>query len=115
MEFCLALHPLLKRLLSELIVVYLDYVTIDGDINSVIDDLRTILQTSKQKYGASLCIKKCEITALEKATVENIPETREFTFTPLSDLTLLGIPVTIGAAIDKILRAKTDDLAKAIQ
>ena len=44
-----------------------------------------------------------------------MPETREFTFTPLSDLTLLKAPVTTGAALDKILKAKTDDLAKAIQ
>ena len=97
LEFCLTLHPLLKRLSSELIVAYINDVTIGGDINSVIDDLRTILQTSKQAYGPSLCIKKCEITALEKATVENVPETRESTFTPLSDLTLLGAPVTTGA------------------
>ena len=73
------------------------------------------MQTSKQEYGLSLCIKKCEITALEKATVENLPETREFTFTPLSDLTLLGAPITTGAALDKILETKTDDLAKEIQ
>ena len=68
-----------------------------------------------QQYGLSLYIEKCKITALEKATVENIPETREFTFTPLSDLTLLGAPVTTGAALDKILKAKTDDLAKAFK
>ena len=52
--------------------------------------------------------------ANKKATVENIPETREFTFTPLSDLILLGAPVTTGANLDKILKAKTYDLAKAI-
>ena len=98
-----------------LIVAYLDDVTLVGDINSVIDDLRTILQTSKQEYGLSLCIKKCEITAPEKATVENTPETRVFTFTPLSDLILLGAPVTTEAALDKILEAKTVDLSKAIQ
>ena len=34
---------------------------------------------------------------------------------PLSHLTLLGATVTTGAAFDKILKAKTDDLAKAIQ
>ena len=39
----------------------------------------------------------------------------EFTFKPLSDLTLLGAPVTTGAALDKILKAKTDDLTKAIK
>ena len=100
---------------SKLIVAYLDVVTIGGDINSVIDDLYTILQTSKQEYGLSLCIKKCEITALENAIVENIPETRKFTFTPLSDLTLLGAPVTTGATLDKSLKTNTDDLAKVIQ
>ena len=117
LEFCLTLHPLLKRLSSELIVAHLDDFTIGGDINSVINDLRTILQTSKQEYGLSLglCIKKCEITALEKATAEHIAETRELNFTPLSDLTLLGAPVKTGAALDKILEAKTDDVAKAIQ
>ena len=47
--------------------------------------------------------------------MEKNAETREFTFTPLSDLTLLAAPVTTGAALDKILKAKTDDLAKAIQ
>ena len=47
--------------------------------------------------------------------MEKIPETREFTFTLLSDLTLLGATVTTGAALDKILKAKTDDLAKAMQ
>ena len=73
------------------------------------------MQTSKQEYGLSLCIKKCEFTALEKATEENIPETRELTFTLLSNLTLLGAQVTTGAALDKILEVKTDDLAKAIQ
>ena len=115
LEFRLTLHPLLKRLSSELIVVHFDDFTIGGDINSVIDDLRTILQISKQEYGLSPCIKKCKITALEKFTAENIPETREFTFTPLADLTLYGTPVTTGAALDKILDAKIDDVAKAIQ
>ena len=70
LDFCLTLHLLLKMFSSELIVAYLDDVTISGDINPVIDDLRTILQTSKQEYGLSLYIKKCEISALEKATVK---------------------------------------------
>ena len=73
------------------------------------------MQTSKQEYGLSLCIKKCEITALEKSTMENISGTREFTFTPLSDLTLLGPLVTTRATLDKILQAKANDLARAIQ
>ena len=47
--------------------------------------------------------------------ITKIIKIREFTFTPLSDLTLLGASVTTGAALDKILEAKTDDLAKAIQ
>ena len=47
--------------------------------------------------------------------MKNIPETGKFTFTPLSDLTLLGAPVTTGAVLDKILKAKTDGLAKEIQ
>ena len=76
LEFCITLHLPLKRLSSELIVSYLDDVTIGGDINSVIDDLRTILQTSKQAYSLSLCIKKCEITALKKVSVGNITEKR---------------------------------------
>ena len=63
----------------------------------------------------SIIMKKCEITTLEKAIMENIPETRDFTFTLLLDLTLLRTPVTTGAALDKILKAKTDDLSKAIE
>ena len=54
-----------------------------------------------ENKNLSLCIKKCEITALAKATMENIPKTMKFTFMLL--------------ALDKILKAKTDDLAKAIQ
>ena len=73
------------------------------------------IQYCKQECGLSLCIKKCEITALEKAIVENIPETKKFTFTPLSDLTLLGAPVTTGATLDKSLKTNTDDLAKGIK
>ena len=45
-KFCLAIHPLLRGLISELKVGYLDDVTLSGPRQIVVDDIKTIISKS---------------------------------------------------------------------
>ena len=47
-EFCLAIHPLLRGLISELKVGYLDVVTLSGPHHIVVDDIKTIISKSEE-------------------------------------------------------------------
>ena len=46
-EFCLAIHPLLRGLISELKVGYLDDVTLSGPRQIVADDIKTTSPSQK--------------------------------------------------------------------
>ena len=47
-DFCLGIHPLLRGLISELKVGYLDDVTWSGPRQIVVDDIKTIISKSEE-------------------------------------------------------------------
>ena len=47
-EFCLAIHPLLRGLISEHKVGYLDDVTLSGPRQIVVDHIKTIISKSEE-------------------------------------------------------------------
>ena len=58
--FSISIHPILERLKSELILGYLDDLTVGGGIESVCEDLRTI-KTEAEILGLKLNASKCDI------------------------------------------------------
>ena len=58
--FCLTIQPILDRLNSDLIIGYLDDVTLGGDVQTVNDDL-TVITTEGAQSGLQLNKSKCEI------------------------------------------------------
>jgi hypothetical protein len=57
--FCLAIHPLLVRLKSELRIGFLDNITLGGPERVVSDDITTI-ESEAAKLDLQLNKKKCE-------------------------------------------------------
>ena len=58
--FCLAVHPLLTSLRSDLRVAYMDDVTLGARSSTVVDDVKTILARGTD-FGLSLNLGKCEV------------------------------------------------------
>jgi Reverse transcriptase (RNA-dependent DNA polymerase) len=61
--FCLTVQPLLRSLSCQMIVAFMDDVTLGGQLSSVADDVTTI-STQGFKYGLQLNFNKCEATTL---------------------------------------------------
>ena len=110
--FCLTVQPLLRSLSSQMIVAFMDDVTLGGQLSSVADDVATI-STQGPKYGLQLNFKKCEaITLCGSAShtmldgfQQLIPETA----------TLLGAPLSTGQAMTDSLSARCADLSRAVE
>ena len=66
-EFCLAVHPLLRGLITELKVSYLDDFTFSGPRQIVVDDIKTIISKSEE-MGLELNAAKCEVTYGDTST-----------------------------------------------
>ena len=66
-EFCLAIYPLLKVLISELKVGYLDDVTLSGSRQIVVNDIKTIISKSEE-LSLEENAAKCEVTYGDTST-----------------------------------------------
>ena len=58
--FCLALHPMLTSLSSALVIGYLDYITLGGDVQTLAQDVQQI-KSHGVDMGLNLNVKQCEI------------------------------------------------------
>ena len=58
--FCITIQPILERLCSELIIGYLDDITLGGDVKSVSDDF-DVIRSEGERLGLTLNIAKCEL------------------------------------------------------
>ena len=88
-EFCLAIYPLLRGLISELKVGYLDDITLSGPRQIVVDDIKTIISKSEE-LGFELNAAKCEVKYGDSSTQHDDPILKTFQHTEMNDLTLLG-------------------------
>lgn len=69
--FCLAIHPIIMSLKSDINLWYLDDGTLAGDANTVFDDFQYIISECSN-IGLNINFKKCEISFLsEKSEIDN--------------------------------------------
>ena len=101
--FCLAIHRLIQSLSSELVIGYMDDITLGGPIDIVANDV-TSLKDKGISFGVHLNTGKCE----------SITKTASVSFAPLTDFLqldirnslLLGAPLSISSAMDTSLQKK---------
>jgi Reverse transcriptase (RNA-dependent DNA polymerase) len=107
--FCLALHPLLQSLRSELAIAYIDDITIGGTEHTVSHDVECI-KSEGESFGLSLNAPKCELISsslsVQCQTFSN--------FIPVkpSDMCLLGAPLFEGTSLDNRLKEKLHDFER---
>ena len=112
--FCMAIHPLLLSLKSELRIGFLDDISLGGPEKIVSDDI-TMIEAEASKLGLQLNKKKCEITSRATRQQKIYSEAFSgFQFIDLENLFMLGSPVMPGSAIDQALAEKINDLTRAI-
>ena len=111
MAFCLAVHPLLLSLASELSFGYLDDFTIGGPISTVAADVASI-KNKGASLGLTLNPSKSEVISRSGSITH-----AQFTgFHQLSSdyATLLGAPIFTGPAMDASLSTLYEDLKLAV-
>ena len=107
--FALTTRDLMLSCKSPLNAWYLDDVVLGGQLLSVKEDLKKIID-SKKSLGLTVKLSKCELMLLDSQS--NIDSALEFPGIKViqpEDLTLLGAPV-LPCANQKILSAKLDNL-----
>ena len=107
--FALTTRDLTLSCKSPLNVWYLDDVVMGGQLQSVKEDLKKIVD-SKKSLGLTVKLSKCELMLIDSQSV--IDSAREFPGIKViqpEDLTLLGAPV-LPCANEKVLSAKLDTL-----
>ena len=114
LEFCLSIQPLLEDSLLELVIGYLDDVTLGGPVDILASDIERI-RSAALKLGLILNEKKCEVIINDKSLpliggtiLEN------FTVVQKEEAYLLGAPLLPGHAVDMTLTQKCDDLRLAM-
>jgi hypothetical protein len=98
--FCLAVHPLLSSLTSDLVLGYLDDFTIGGALDTVAADIASI-RSKGASLGLSLNPGKCEVIS-PSGDISNF-QFLGFRQLTLDSATLLGAPIFSGQAMDDIL------------
>ena len=88
--FCLAVHPLIEDLNSELVFGYLDDLTLGGNQSTVASDVNKIIDRGG-KMGLVLNVAKSELLLPNGSTV-NTPALSSFTRVEPQNITLLGAP-----------------------
>ena len=111
LRFCLAVHPLLLSLASELTFGFLDDFTIGGPISTVAADVASI-KSKGASLGLTLNPSKSEVISRSG----NITHAQFTGFHQLSSdyATLLGAPIFSGPAMDASLSTLYEDLKLAV-
>jgi hypothetical protein len=106
--FCLTIHPLLQSLDSELVVSYIDDVTIGGPEQSVASDVDN-LSTNGALLGLVLNTAKCERISKSPQSVGPLSK---FVQVDITDATLLGAPLSSSTALSTLLEKRHRELLK---
>lgn len=107
--FSLSIHPLLQNLHSDLVVGYMDDLSLGGSEVTVATDIDNIISAG-HKIGLKLNTHKCEI--ISKSNSHSSNSFADFVRVNPGDATLLGAPLSAGQAMDNILQQKLDNLIK---
>ena len=113
LEFCCSIHPLLKRLVAELRLGFMNDITLAGKSSTVAQDISFIKEAGAQ-LGLRLNVSKCEI--ISKNTTKQFESSafEGFQRIELDHLCLLGAPILREPATDNCLREKCVELNKGI-
>lgn len=108
--FCLAIIDLLKALKSELVLAYLDDITLGDDANTVLRDFLQ-LEASAHRLGLEINREKCEVVGHTDAT-RSLFAANDITLleTSPSSVVLLGAPLSAGPHLDSLLEERRDEL-----
>ena len=98
--FCIAIQPLLHMLRSELVVSYIEDITIGGHISTVDEDVR-IIKRKGPNLGLHLNVTKCEL--ISSVMPIQSQSVNEFIAVSPPDASLLGAPLFPGALQDAAL------------
>jgi hypothetical protein len=109
--FCLTIQPLLQSLSSPLACAYIDDVTVGGPAQVVAADVQQINHLGPS-YGLRLNTVKCE--AISKRGTVDEPILAAFQQITPDRAILLGAPLGSGRAMEEMLAARCEDLARAI-
>ena len=108
--FCLVIKELLESLQSELVLGYLDDITLGGDAAVCLQDFLH-MEEAAERIGLCMNRSKCEVIGHTDASRTlfttnnvNLPETS------LSTVTLLGAPLSVGPHLDTVLEEKRQEL-----
>ena len=108
--FCLGIHTLLSSMKSDLVLGYLDDITLCGDADTVIDDFLQF-ESGAAAIGLSLNRSKCEVSGLTSDTRNKLlSKNIQIEEVDLDKLLLLGSPLLSGSMVDKVLEMKRLDL-----
>ena len=109
--FCLTIQPLLLSLSSDLVMAFMDDVTLGGSQKTLAADVRRITAKGPE-IGLTLNSTKCEvITSSGICTMAGLSAVQQRM--PVTSL-LLGAPLTTGSAMDECLTTRCDELSRAV-
>ena len=91
----------------------MDDFSLSGEVRTVAEDVEKMIQAAEET-GLTLNESKCEIIASNFDIIENIDTFREFRRVAPQHMTLLGVPVLKGPAVDCALQHKVDDIQRAV-
>ena len=109
--FCLSIHDLLSSLRSELVLGYLDDISLGGNVDVVSRDF-TRLESAQAATGLSLNRLKCEVTSGSATAATIFSQSGiDISQVEIHDLTLLGSPLWPGGrALEAAIEAKRAEL-----
>ena len=107
--FCLAIQPILERLGSELIIGYLDDVTLGGNVKTVRDDFE-LMKLEGEQLGLKLNISKCEVLTRNNCNLDIANTFPGFQMIDIRDAQLLGSPILSDRGLDVALDDKCNKL-----
>lgn len=110
--FCTTAMSLVKRIRSEFNCWYMDDGTLGGDVDMLLQDLRTIIEEGR-KIGLVVNTAKCEVITDNDETAEKFrlvaPDIKHI---KSSAAMLLGAPIGDEQSVDDILASKLQDLRR---
>ena len=112
--FSITIQPILDKLNSELVIGYLDDITIGGGVHQVAADIEIVVKDA-EAMGLILNANKCELISLESENIPPIATFKNYQLIKPIDAILLGAPILPGLAVDVSLKSKFDTLKKAIE
>jgi len=113
LQFCEALHPLLCDLQSAMKIGFMDDVTLSGSLQSVEQDVITIMDAAS-KTGLQLNTAKCEVIMKDFTAIPTSSVLNSFVKVEKDEMTLLGSLVLKGTAQVAAISHKINELKTAV-